>query len=198
MKTTAGTERNHSTEAAARTDTAAEIIAKAIRERSAASQLISEPELVGLISDLPDADKGNKDVSAILLKLTPNGNDLQKLSGKESSYYYSSDYMTGVYARILLHKLDGPLQLIAETVREYTCTYRRPVPLAIFMQPPFNLEPGEALNFLDVMKKTEGLDDIAATATSASAVYLYSTLHLETDHAVMLAEWLDVGQADNP
>jgi len=29
-------------------------------------------------------------------------------------------------------------------------------------------------------------------------VFLYSTRHLETDHAAMLAEWLDVGQFENP
>ena len=42
------------------------------------------------------------------------------------------------------------------------------------------------------------VDDIARTATSASGCYLYSTRHLEPDHAAVLAEWLDVGQFDNP
>jgi hypothetical protein len=36
------------------------------------------------------------------------------------------------------------------------------------------------------------------TMTSASSVFLYSTLYLEPAHASMLAEWLDVGQFDNP
>jgi hypothetical protein len=40
--------------------------------------------------------------------------------------------------------------------------------------------------------------DIASTTTSSSRVFLYSTLHLEPDHAEMLAEWLDVGQFENP
>jgi hypothetical protein len=29
-------------------------------------------------------------------------------------------------------------------------------------------------------------------------VFLYSTRHLDPDHASMLAEWLDVGQYRNP
>ena len=40
--------------------------------------------------------------------------------------------------------------------------------------------------------------DIVSTTTSTSRVFLYSTLHLEPDHASMLAEWLDVGQSNNP
>ena len=51
---------------------------------------------------------------------------------------------------------------------------------------------------LEAMAAAEGYGDIARTATSASGVYLYSTRHLEPDHAAMLAEWLDVGQFDNP
>jgi len=48
------------------------------------------------------------------------------------------------------------------------------------------------------MQAEEAYRDIASTTTSSSRVLLYSTLHLETDHAEMLAEWLDVGQFENP
>ncbi len=191
-------ENRRKSDTAMQAETAAEIIAKAIRERSAAYHLISESELVSLLNHLPDADKKDKDVSVILIRLTQENDDLQILSGKDSSYYYSSDCMTAAYARILVHKLEGPLLLIAETVREHTGTYSRPVPLDIFMQPPFNLEYGLLLDSLEAMKNEDGYADIAMTTTSASTIYLYSSSHLETDHAVMLAEWLDVGQADNP
>jgi hypothetical protein len=40
--------------------------------------------------------------------------------------------------------------------------------------------------------------DIARTCTSAGNEYIYSTDHLEPDHAASLAEWIDVGQYDNP
>jgi hypothetical protein len=40
--------------------------------------------------------------------------------------------------------------------------------------------------------------DIEPTTTSTSRVFLYSTLHLEPEHASMLAEWFDVGQSNNP
>jgi hypothetical protein len=41
-------------------------------------------------------------------------------------------------------------------------------------------------------------NDIRQTTTSSHTIFLYSTLHLEPDHATMLAEWLDVGQFENP
>jgi len=198
MTEPAVTKNRHETDSVMQGEAAEEIIAKAIRERSAAYQLISESELVSLLKDLPDADKKDKDVSAILTRRIQENDDLQILSGKDSSYYYSSDFMTAAYAKILIDKLDGPLLLIAETVREHTGTYGRPVPLDIFMQPPFNLEYGLLLDSLEAMKNEDGYADIAATTTSASTIYLYSSSHLERDHAVMLAEWLDVGQAENP
>jgi hypothetical protein len=48
------------------------------------------------------------------------------------------------------------------------------------------------------MAAEEEYRDILPTTTSASRIFLYSTLHLEPEYASMLAEWLDVGQFNNP
>lgn len=40
--------------------------------------------------------------------------------------------------------------------------------------------------------------DIAQTMTYAGNSFLYSTMHLDPDYAATLAEWIDVGQYDNP
>jgi hypothetical protein len=48
------------------------------------------------------------------------------------------------------------------------------------------------------MGEQEEFQDIALATTSMGRVYLYSTHHLEPDYASTLAEWLDVGQANNP
>ena len=106
--------------------------------------------------------------------------------------------MTETYAMILLQKLGDPLRLIAETVRENSAVYPRPVPLDIFTQPPFDLTRQEVLNDLERMAAEDEYRDIVPTTTSASRVFLYSTLHLEPEYASMLAEWLDVGQFNNP
>jgi len=106
--------------------------------------------------------------------------------------------MTETYAMILLQKQGDPLRLIAETVRENSAVYPRPVPLDIFTQPPFDLTRQEVLNDLERMAAEDEYRDIVPTTTSASRVFLYSTLHLEPEYASMLAEWLDVGQFNNP
>jgi hypothetical protein len=46
-----------------------------------------------------------------------------------------------------------------------------------------------------------GLDayqDIAQTTTSAGNTFLYSRTFLDPAYAAALAEWIDVGQYDNP
>jgi aldehyde:ferredoxin oxidoreductase len=40
--------------------------------------------------------------------------------------------------------------------------------------------------------------DIVQTTTSTCRIFLCSTLHPEREHASMLAEWLDMGQFENP
>ena len=113
-------------------------------------------------------------------------------------YYYSSLYLTEAYARLLVHKRAGPLQLIAATVREFSGAYRRPLAVDMFMQPPFLFTEEGMRTSLDRMAQTAGFEDIAATSAATGATYLYSKRFLDECHAAMLAEWLDVGQAANP
>ncbi len=173
-------------------------IAAAIRKKSAAAELISEDEILSLLKDENPLLPAGEDVAAILTRLIEENEDIQRLSGAGSHFFYSSLHMTETYATILLNKLDGPLMLIAGTVRQNSHVYQRPVLLDIFTKPPFNLAHDQILDYLKTMAATENYNDIAATSTSASGIYLYSTAHLETEYAVMLAEWLDVGQSDNP
>ena len=130
-----------------------------------------------------------------------------QISGGDSSlkntaagppYYYSSLYLTEAYARILVHKLAGPLQLIAATVRDYTGAYRRPLAVDIFAEPPFLFNEEGMRTYLDLMAQTAGFEDIAATSAAKGGNYLYSKRFLDDGHAAMLAEWLDAGQAANP
>ena len=182
-------------------DAVEEMMAAVIRERSAAAQLVSESEILLVVGERlapPDTDTAGDDLSVLFTQVVDENEDLYSLAGAGSHWYYSSRSMTGAYARILLQTLEGPLRLIAETVRHNASVYQRPVPLDMFMEPPFNLTNGQVLDCLATMAATEGYDDIETTTTSASGIYLYSTSHLETEHAVMLAEWFDVGQSENP
>ena len=154
--------------------------------------------------------------AALLARLLEANDDLREISGADSCsqitegdsslkntaagppYYYSSLYLTEAYARLLVHKRAGPLQLIAATVREFSGAYRRPLAVDMFMQPPFLFTEEGMRTSLDRMAQTAGFEDIAATSAATGATYLYSKRFLDEGHAAMLAEWLDVGQAANP
>lgn len=184
-------------------EAAARAIATMIRQSSEASQLIAESEILRRMADqhllISQAADPAEEVGDILKKVVDGSEDLHELAAQDGSRrYYSSHFMTETYAMILLQKLGDPLRLIAETVRENSAVYPRPVPLDIFTQPPFDLTRQEVLNDLERMAAEEEYRDIVPTTTSASRVFLYSTLHLEPEYASMLAEWLDVGQFNNP
>jgi len=178
-------------------------IAAMIRQESKAGKLISASEILrrGAAQKIfptpaagPAEEAGN-----ILRKVVDENEDLHELAAEDGSRrYYSSQFMTGAYAGILLQKQGDPLRLIAEIVRQNSAAYPRPVPLDLFTQPPFGLALQDVLNDLERMSVRDEYRDIEPTTTSTSRVFLYSTLHLDSEHASMLAEWFDVGQSDNP
>ncbi len=182
---------------------AAGAAAAMIRQSSRGGQLIFESEILRRLAGqhlLTSPVEGQaEEVGTILKKLIEESVDLKDLAAQDGARsYYSSDFMTEAYARILLHKQGDRLRLIAETVRENSALYPRPVPLDLFTQPPFGFTQPEILNDLERMEGEEEYRDILPTTTSTSRIFLYSTLHLEPDHASMLAEWLDIGQSNNP
>ena len=184
-------------------EAAARAIAAMIRQSSEAGQLISESEILRRMADqhLLSSHAANslEEVGNILKKVVGGSEDLNELAARDGSCrYYSSHFMSGAYAMILLHKRSDHLRLIAESVRQSSAVYPRPTPLDTFTQPPFDLTHQEVLSYLERMAAEEEYRDIVSTTTSTSRVFLYSNLHLEPEHALMLAEWLDVGQFDNP
>jgi hypothetical protein len=184
-------------------EVAPQAVAALIRKASESGQLLAESEIFRRAIEQhlipsPTADPA-EEVGNIIKKLVEESEDLHEMAAPDGSRdYYSSTFMTEAYAKILSLKRGGSRQLIAEIVRQNSACYPRPVPLDTFMQPPFDLTCEAVRNNLERMQKEEEYLDIASTTTSSSRVFLYSTLHLEPDHAAMLAEWLDVGQFENP
>jgi len=183
--------------------TAPQTIAALVRKASEEGRLSPETEILceaaGRNLFPPTSPDAAEEVSSLLKKALAENEDLHELAAPDGSRdYYSSEFMTEAYARILSLKRGGPRQLIAEIVRQNSAFYPRPVPIDTFTHPPFNLTTQDVLKELEEMRAEEGYRDIASTTTSSPRVFLYSTLHLEPDHAAMLAEWLDVGQFENP
>lgn len=178
---------------------AAQVIRQLSGEGRFASRADVSEELEGLAL-LPEAtDEAPAAVDEIFAAALTTHPDLVPVEGAAGEQrFYSSQFMTRAYAGLLLRKEGEPLHLIAETVRENSALYPRPLPLGAFEQPPFSLTREEILDGLKRMAAQDAYRDIARTRTSAGNEYLYSTAHLDADHAGSLAEWIDVGQYDNP
>jgi hypothetical protein len=184
-------------------ETALQKIAALVRKASEEGRLSPEAEILceaaGRHLFPPTSPDSAEKARSLLKKTLAENEDLHGLAAPDGSRdYYSSEFMTEAYARILSLKRGGPRQLIAEIVRQNSAFYPRPVPIDTFTHPPFSLTTQDVLKELEEMRAEEGYRDIASTTTSSPRVFLYSALHLEPDHAAMLAEWLDVGQFENP
>ena len=178
-------------------------IAAMIRNKSREGLLVSMDEICEeSINQAPGADKGDVpeiDLQALLIVRMEEEDDLKAIRNQEGQpRYYSSRFMSENYAKILIRKEGDPLVLIAKTVRESSSLASRPVPVATFSASPFHLSQVEISACLQQMKEDRRFQDIRQTATSIGTYFLYSALYLDPDRASMLAEWLDVGQANNP
>jgi len=179
-------------------------VAELIRGKSRDGHFTSRAEIRQKLVDLqlfpPQPEEGESDRFQLLLQKTlEEHGDLREIPAKEAEpRYYSSVYMSDSYVQLLLRKEGDPLSMIAETVRENSLVYPRPLPLTTFKNSPFDLTEEEILACLRQMADREEYGDVQQTTTSIGTVFLYSTLHLDRDYASMLAEWLDVGQFNNP
>ena len=185
-----------------RLESASLTVADIIRKRSEEGQFVSTEEICASLTELGFLKSGEEQrslVEVIIQQAIEEQGDLKEIEGKNGvSRYYSSIYMVDKYVKILIQKGEDPLLMIAEIVRENSKIYPRPIPLDIFKESPFKFSEEVLLGFLEEMDEQEEYQDIARTTTSIGTIYLYSTHHLEPDYASTLAEWLDVGQADNP
>ena len=174
-----------------------------VREKSKAGRLVSAKEFILMVeaedAGRSEAGEAQTPSESWLDSMMEENSDLKAICAKTgTSFYYSSLFMSEPYARILLHKQEGAADLIANTVREDSDRYPRPTPLGVFKEAPFDLSQEELLFCLEGMSQREEFQDIGRVSTSIGHVFLYSSRSLDRDYAMMLAEWTDVGQFENP
>ena len=126
MKAETGLEMN----ALGQMESIALAIAAMIRQESEAGRLISGAGILHRLADQVRCPLQTEEFGRILSKTADGNEDLHELAaGDGPRHYYSSLFMTGAYAAILLQKQGDPLRLIVETVRQNSADYNRPVPL---------------------------------------------------------------------
>jgi len=185
-------------------EAAYQLAAGMIRKKSEAGKLVFPEEILQALQEKNVLEPGRsapseEGLEAIVKETMKRNEDLKEIPGHDAlPRYYSGRYMSDAYAGLLVRKEGDPLLLIAETVRENSKVYPRPICRETFKNEPFELTEEEISTCLQKMKEEDQYKDIAQTTTSEGTVFLYSTLHLEPDYASMLAEWVDVGQYKNP
>jgi hypothetical protein len=172
------------------------IIAEIIRSASSEVRLVNRNEIE---TEFLKADHSpHPEFETAFAAAMASQQDLSFVKSPEGmELYHSLNHMSCTYACILARKKSPVIQM-AETVRENSRLYPRPIPLDIFIEPPFDLQPEEIEASLTSMNDNPDFNDIAHTTTTVGTVYLYSTRHLEHDYAQFLAERQDVGLAANP
>jgi len=170
-----------------------------IRAESSAGRLTS---LSALASRFPPPDELSRELGFSITSAiaeVPEAGDLKKMEGSSDAWYFSENTMTGNYALHLLRTEEkDPLMLIAETVRDESRIYPRPTDLTFFTDPPFSMNERELRQALGRMELRPDMSDIKRCAASNGATYLYSTRYLGETLAETLAEWIEVGQKQNP
>jgi hypothetical protein len=185
-------------------ETAILIATSFIREKSKEGRFVLAKEILSELLNrgfLESEKEENRfaEASSILEEALHRNEDLKERRGRDDlSRYYSSAAMSDAYATLLTWKEEDLLLMMAEIIRENSAIYPRPVPLDIFVGSPFDLTREEIFECLRQMGQQTEYQDVAQTTTSIGTIFLYSSRHLDPDHASMLAEWLDVGQANNP
>ena len=176
-----------------------------IRTGSKAGHLVSGPEIqtqlieVDLLGSEGGEPSTRASLESLLKEAVAENEDLREILGTDRVLrYFSLEFLSESYARLLSLKQGDPLDLIAETVREDSARYPRPTPIETFQDPPFDLTTDRIQACLTQMAGQASYEDIAQARSSAGAVFLYSTRHLDPTHASMLAEWMDVGQFNSP
>jgi hypothetical protein len=178
-------------------DSASMVVAEAIRRSSEAGRFIPHSELLKKLIErnllMPGGEESEPAFETVIKKTREENQDIRAIPDRDGTpRYYSSRFMSETYCGILLKKEGDPLVLIAESVRENSALYPRPVSLEMFGN------PAEVDSCIVQMAGRDEYKDIEKITTSAEGVFLYSTSYLEPGHAAMLAEWLDVGQFDHP
>jgi len=141
---------------------------------------------VGLEAEAQAAPPEGRDaLLAAVLATAPDIIAFQGLSGQ--TVYHAPDLLSRTYARILDRK-GSPLLLMAEEIRANSRDYPRPVPVELFVAPPFGLAPEEIEQALRGMAASPDYQDITFTTAHTGAVYLFSTRHLEQSYAAFLAQ----------
>jgi hypothetical protein len=125
--------------------------------------------------------------------------DIESVLEEETPYLFSTKFMTRRYAESAALALTGKSsKIIVETVRYESATYPRPTMVETFRQSPYSLSPLQIETAITEIINSTSYPDIAKVTASDGSVFLFSSEHIHPDQAQSLAEWIAIGDSENP
>lgn len=185
----AGAENAESPEAAAEN---AKLVALAehVRAQTRNEQLVAREELAAAVAEIEEHE-----LTELIERLQDEEayKDIVSIPGKDTTYFYSAQFMSDSFARIQGRLRDQDLQaLIAGSVREECQIYPRPALKSQFLEEPFFLSKEELDQVTAEIGKNPEYSDIKVCVASNGTPYLYSDRHLTKRHALSIVDPQDL------
>ena len=134
------------------------------------------------------------------MQTRPCYRDLKTVSACSGELYlYCDIHITEKYAALLARAaVNDACTTIADTVREESRIYPRPTKVSLFNSQVFGIPSGSLQPcIVRVLNRPEFTDIRKLVHPSTEAVYLYSNLHMNEEHAFSVMNWLE-GCANAP
>ena len=154
-----------------------------------------------LLSLAPEMEQDG--VSAVLDEMRTDERyaDIKPVTSPTGDVYYHSDkHMSGYYAVVLSRvAAKDPVATVAAMVRDESRIYPRPTCIEFFMEPMFQIPPGDLKAVFDEMVQKPEYGDIKLMVhPETGAVYAYSSQYLSGDTAFKKMHWVEVVKPANP
>jgi hypothetical protein len=170
---------------------ALEALADAVRKASLAGELMKLYEIWGGGEEEYASLTGAAAAETIA--------DIQLIREGGEVYLFSDRHMTRAYAEAAVRAAtDDHPRILAETVRSDSATYPRPTPVSTFLAAPYRLSMEEVIGAAERMRVDARYADVCFTRASNGDLFLFSSNHMSQAQADAMAEWLAVGQFNNP
>jgi hypothetical protein len=168
-----------------------ETLAERVRQESRAGELVRLDEVWNGTEEEFAAQAGLPSARTVA--------DVQLIREGTSGFLFSNRHMTRAYAESAARAAAGdPQHMIAAAVRFDSATYPRPTPIETFRDRPYLLSPEEVAAAVAFMEADAEFADIRPIQASNGSRYLFSLRHIDLAQAQAMAEWLAIGQFDNP
>lgn len=171
---------------------------EALAAAAEAVRKASQDGKVVRLSEISQSDGTEGRILADALE-NPEFADIKPIPDGEEVFLYSDLFMTHSYAAASVRAASGDhCRILAETIRSESAVYPRPTPLTAFLGAPFFLSPEEVKAAAEKMCGDAQYGDICSARASNGDVFFFSLNHLDRARAEPMAEWLAVGQFENP